>query len=241
MTNDEKLKALYEIHGDKGFSCTVMWSRILEKAAQDSGYFRVGDGMPYDDMMLKVVFSDVYRFYGIDFIREILGYFVKMNMLSMDIFGIYQIVNWEKHQGTQLSTPRVQEHRRNKEVEDMIDEIMIYFNKVTGKKYNLKTNSYREHLRARIADGYTADQMKAVITFKHRMWIGDPKMKKFITPDTLFRPGHFDRYLNEIPENEQKAMGDGTMIDVIDASGNMMLITLDQFNRAEKGYFTKYK
>lgn len=241
MTNDEKLKALYEIYGDKGFACTVIWSKILEKAAQDGGYFRVSDGLPYDDVMLAVTFSDVIRFYPFSFLKEVLAYFLKMNMLSLDVFGYYTVVNWEKYQGTQLSTPRVQEFRDRKAIEETIDEIMLYFNTVTGKRYNLKTRSYREHLRARLNDGYTVDQIKAVVSFKHKMWIGDPHMSKYITPDTLFRPGHFDRYLNEIPIEEQKARGDGTMLNVIDANGNRIMVTQEQYDRAEKGYFTIVK
>lgn len=239
MTNDEKLKVLYEMYGEKGFASIVMWSKILEKAAQDGGNFRVGDGIAYNDNTLKVAFSDVNRFYGIEFIKEMLSYFVTMNMISVDIYGMYQVTNWEKHQGTTLSTARVQKFRVNKELEDQVDEVMVNFNKLTGKSYSSKTESYREKIRARLTDGYTLDQIKAVIIWKQREWGGKADMKKYVTPDTLFRPGHFDRYINEIPTDQVTQMGSGLMINVTDVYGSRSSITQEQFDRAEKGFFTK--
>ena len=76
------------------------------------------------------------------------------------------------------------------------DEVIDYLNEKTGKRYRAKTESTRRLIRARFADGYTLDDFKHVIDVKASQWLGT-EQDKFLRPETLFRPGHFESYLNE--------------------------------------------
>lgn len=76
------------------------------------------------------------------------------------------------------------------------DEVIDYLNEKTGKRYRAKTESTRRLIRARFADGYTLDDFRHVIDVKVSQWLGT-EQDKFLRPETLFRPGHFESYLNE--------------------------------------------
>ena len=68
-------------------------------------------------------------------------------------------------------------------------------NEVTGKKFK-HTDSNLSAVKARLADGYTLDDMEYVIQNKTREWLGTEN-EKYLRPETLFRPSKFDGYLNE--------------------------------------------
>ena len=53
-------------------------------------------------------------------------------------------------------------------------------------------------IKARLDEGYTVDDFKTVIDKKVKAWKDDPKMSAYLRPETLFRPSHFESYLNEI-------------------------------------------
>jgi len=77
-----------------------------------------------------------------------------------------------------------------------IKEIIDYINQVCSKHYTYKNSSYNEKIRARLKDGYTVEDFKTVIDKKFTTWHGT-EFEKYLTPDTLFRPGKFETYLNE--------------------------------------------
>lgn len=81
------------------------------------------------------------------------------------------------------------------------DEIIGYFNEKSGKHYRSKAASTRKMIRARFADGYTLDDFKHVIDVKCAQWLGTDQ-ERYLRPETLFRPAHFESYANEqIPTN----------------------------------------
>lgn len=64
-----------------------------------------------------------------------------------------------------------------------------------ARPYSTKTKATILHVNARIAAGFTADDICKVIDYKFEEWFGDPKMEQFIRPDTLFGTGKFESYL----------------------------------------------
>jgi hypothetical protein len=54
-------------------------------------------------------------------------------------------------------------------------------------------------MRARFKEGYSQLDFLAVIHNKVAEWGNDPKWSKYLTPETLFAPSHFDNYLNQSP------------------------------------------
>lgn len=72
-------------------------------------------------------------------------------------------------------------------------EAIAYLNEKTGSAYrDVKTNL--KIIRDRLAEGYTIDDVKAVIDTKCAEWGNDPEMEKYLRPMTLFRPSNFSNY-----------------------------------------------
>ena len=57
-------------------------------------------------------------------------------------------------------------------------------------------------IKARINEGFTIDDFKKVIDIKTAEWKDDPKMSKYIRPETLFS-NKFEGYLNQITVNNK--------------------------------------
>lgn len=83
--------------------------------------------------------------------------------------------------------------KRTKDIKD----IVLFLNQMTGKRFSDKTESTKKSINARLSDGYTVEDFKQVITTKTEEWLNDPKMSKYLAPDTLFRPANFEKYLNQ--------------------------------------------
>lgn len=79
---------------------------------------------------------------------------------------------------------------------DQVSEIIGYLNQKLGTKY--KTGkATTSMIKARLDEGHTVDDFKTVIDKKVKAWQGS-EMAQYLRPETLFRPSHFESYLNEI-------------------------------------------
>ena len=76
------------------------------------------------------------------------------------------------------------------------EEVISYFNEKSGKRYRASTEATRKMIRARFSEGYTLDDFKHVIDVKCSQWLGT-EQEKYLRPETLFRPSHFESYVNE--------------------------------------------
>lgn len=79
---------------------------------------------------------------------------------------------------------------------DFCAEIIAYLNERTKRKYRANTQATRKAISARLAEGYTPDDFRTVIDNRVEAWLGDAKMNEYLRPETLFRPAHFESYLN---------------------------------------------
>lgn len=75
-------------------------------------------------------------------------------------------------------------------------QVIDYLNQSTGSHYKYVDSNIKS-ISARLNDGYSLEDCKTVIDKKCADWLHDDKMCKYLKPDTLFRPGHFDTYLNQ--------------------------------------------
>ena len=73
--------------------------------------------------------------------------------------------------------------------------IISYLNEKAGTKYKATTAKTKTAIHARFSEGFTVDDFKTVIDKKCAEWIGDPKMEKYLRPETLFGT-KFEGYLN---------------------------------------------
>ena len=83
-----------------------------------------------------------------------------------------------------------------------IKEIVQYLNDRCGTRYRYQTKGTKEHINARLKEGYTVDDFKLVIDKKFEEWHGTD-MEKFLRPETLFA-GKFESYLNQKNSKKQE-------------------------------------
>jgi uncharacterized phage protein (TIGR02220 family) len=118
------------------------------------------------------------------------------------------INNWHFYQDSeqlfeqQLNNERTTtEHQVNtnknvKNVKNEINIIVEYLNKKTDKNFKPTTKATKEHISARLGEGFTVEDFKQVIDNKVAAWKDDAKMNAFLRPQTLFNT-KFEAYLNE--------------------------------------------
>ena len=75
------------------------------------------------------------------------------------------------------------------------EEIVQYLNQKTNKNFKHTSKVTQRHIRARLAEGFTASDFKQVIDNKCNDWLRDQKMKEYLRPETLFGT-KFESYLN---------------------------------------------
>ena len=114
-----------------------------------------------------------------------------------------------------------------------VEEVVGYLNAKIGTKYSPKSNATKEHIVARLKEGYTVADFKTVIDIKVNDWMGTSQAK-FLRPTTLFIPSHFESYLNQ-QYTESTARAQGTtkkQQDMISA----MQRAAERDRRREEGY-----
>lgn len=103
-----------------------------------------------------------------------------------------------------------------KEVIDHLNEVL----KKGGRNGRYRYSGHNaDFVSGRLNDGFTVDELKAVIDLKASQWLKPPKsgqkdMRMYVRPDTLFRPGNFEKYVSELPV-KGKSGSDG-VIDMTD-------------------------
>ena len=84
---------------------------------------------------------------------------------------------------------------RDKDRDRDTENIISFLNSTTGSKYKASTDKTRRLIAARLAEGFTIDDFKAVITKKAKEWQGTD-MAQYLRPETLFGT-KFEGYLNQ--------------------------------------------
>jgi len=163
--------------------------------------------------------------------------FEKEQMLSIKSTSKYSIItvlNWGEYQqydqqvsskcpaSVQLvSTNNNDNNKDNNTMSSKKDEtekvnygaLIKYLNEKTGRAFH-NTEANRKLVKARLNDGFTKQDFKLVIDYKATDWKDNKDMQKYLRPNTLFAPSHFDDYLNEAKEylnhaNKLKTTSDG--------------------------------
>lgn len=97
-----------------------------------------------------------------------------------------------------------EKENKDKEIKDNINIIIEYLNAKAGTKYRASSKSTYQHIHARLAEGFTVDDCKAVIDKKCAEWLGTD-FAQYLRPVTLFG-GKFEAYLNA-PARTRKTYG----------------------------------
>ncbi len=78
---------------------------------------------------------------------------------------------------------------------ETIETVIAYLNAKVGSKYTSKSKATTSLIRARLNEGRTLQDFKAVIDRKSDEWLGDPIWSMYLRPQTLFG-NKFDGYLS---------------------------------------------
>jgi len=88
---------------------------------------------------------------------------------------------------------------------DVIEFLFLRKQRINPNQKPLKLTPDRKRLiESQIRSGNGVAQFMAVIAFKVKQWGDDPQMKKYLTPETLFRKSKFQKYLEEAREDSQR-------------------------------------
>lgn len=78
--------------------------------------------------------------------------------------------------------------------------VVAYLNEKAGTKYKATSGKTQSLIRARVAEGFTLEDFKAVVDTKCAEWL-NTQMEKYLRPETLFGT-KFEGYLNENSRRE---------------------------------------
>ena len=82
--------------------------------------------------------------------------------------------------------------------------VVEYYNKANKRNLKQVDSNYKQ-IKARLAEGFTVEEMKTLIDYTARVWSKDAFWRKFNVPSTLFN-GKFNQYL-------EQALSEGEMSD----------------------------
>lgn len=97
--------------------------------------------------------------------------------------------------GTTVTDTVYNNNINNNKYLDNIKRIIDYLNITTGSKYKYTTEKNKRYITARLNEGFTFEDFKAVIDKKTSEWKGT-EWEKFLRPETLFGT-KFEGYLNQ--------------------------------------------
>lgn len=92
-------------------------------------------------------------------------------------------------------TTRDRDRDKDKDRDRDTENIISFLNSTTGSKYKASTDKTRRLIAARLAEGFTIDDFKTVISKKAKEWQGTD-MAQYLRPETLFGT-KFEGYLNQ--------------------------------------------
>jgi uncharacterized phage protein (TIGR02220 family) len=102
--------------------------------------------------------------------------------------------------GIQLLLPNeemivAQKQEANKKVLSIAKDVIQYLNSRAESSFSIKSGGNVDLIAARLKEGYSIAEFKAVIDNKVKDWKGND-MEKYLRPVTLFAKSKFENYLN---------------------------------------------
>ncbi|WP_313353656.1 conserved phage C-terminal domain-containing protein [Kosakonia cowanii] len=79
-------------------------------------------------------------------------------------------------------------------VTDQAKQVLTYLNQQTGSRYQVSKTSM-EHIRARLGEGFSAEELRLVVDYTNEKWSADLQMAEYLRPTTLFLSSKFPGYL----------------------------------------------
>jgi uncharacterized phage protein (TIGR02220 family) len=104
------------------------------------------------------------------------------------------------------AVPAVQK-RKDSGLHATAKEVLFYLNAKTGRHFRATENTLKP-IVARLKEGYTVPEIRAVVARKCRDWAKDDHMRPYLRPETLFNATKFSSYVGEVPPPEPQEAHD---------------------------------
>lgn len=141
----------------------------------------------------------------------------KWSVITVQNYDKYQSINQVPNQQLTNNQPTTNHNRRKKEGKkersigvskdtlssnDDVAAIITHLNEKAGTHYRHGIQGTEKYIKARLNEGYTVEDLNAVIDLKADQWRGSEKMAKYLRPSTLFNAEKFPGYLEECQEHD---------------------------------------
>ena len=209
---------------ENGYMYSNILLKMYLKSLKNNGELIFKDFIPYDTKMLATITG-----HNIDVVDKALKLFKNLGFIDILDNGAIYMLDVQTMIG-KISDEgiRKKEYRERinelkiKEIENgtlsqesptiisisnsysnIIKEIIDYLNLKTGKNFRANNKETIKHIKARINDKFTLEDMKKVVDIQCEKWL-NTTMEDYLRPQTLFGT-KFESYLNaKIITKEQK-------------------------------------
>jgi phage replication O-like protein O len=82
---------------------------------------------------------------------------------------------------------------KDNQQKNVASDVIAYLNQMAGRKFE-PTPANTKLILARMKEGATVEQLKAVVDLKVGEWLHNPKMNEYLRPATLFNAEKFGQY-----------------------------------------------
>lgn len=122
-----------------------------------------------------------------------------------------------QHNVTKINEDKVVSKAGNPPVSSnkICDSAVQLLNDLSGSCFRPTTKATQKIIAARIKDGYTLEDIEAVIRHQNSLWGRDTKMRKYLRPATLFG-NKFESYLSDARRQKPKQETEYTLAPVED-------------------------
>ena len=201
-----------------------IWVDFMALAGKDNGYIRANETTPYPLEQLAGLLI-----IPIETLKKAIKKFIETDKID-DKNGIFYIKHWNTYQLSPVHKRVIKHRLLHKKDEDVtgsvtdvtgsvninqiksnqikkeiyspvIQDIIDFLNEKAGASYKATTRKTIELIKARLKEGFTLEDFKAVIEKKVKNW-QNTDYAKFLRPETLFG-NKFESYKNEPEKNEK--------------------------------------
>ena len=103
----------------------------------------------------------------------------------------------DTHHAESESESEKESEKRNARVRGAASRFVGRLNSLCGTSFSPTSAATLRLVSGRLAEGYTADDLCAVVEAKHREWWPRADMRRYLRPETLLRASKFEGYLQE--------------------------------------------
>ena len=137
-----------------------------------------------------------------DTVQNLYGDSLKFRLPQSKIYT--QDIHIDKHLDTHLEI-----NNKKSDLHEKIQAIIARINGLAKTNFKPDNKETQKLISARLKE-YSMDELLLVTEHKAASWLKDEKMREYFRPSTLFRPTHFENYLNAA---RQTGLGDSSHVN----------------------------